>query len=90
MLFRIIQEALNNVMKHAGATHVWITFCNDNHHLELNIRDNGYGFKIDQSLDGHFGLEIMRERAEEIGSMFRLNSVPGRGTQLTVIVPQNH
>jgi signal transduction histidine kinase len=90
MLFHITQEALNNVMKHAGATHVWITLCKGDHHLELNIRDNGCGFKMDRLLDGHFGLEIMRERAEEIGSMLRLNSIPGKGTQLTVIVPQKH
>jgi signal transduction histidine kinase len=83
--FQITQEALNNVIKHASATQVWIQLRMENGRIELHIRDNGRGFKLDRSRDGHFGLSIMRERAEEIGASFRLSSTPGQGTHMTVI-----
>jgi signal transduction histidine kinase len=83
--FRITQEALNNVVKHASATRVWIQLYMEQGHLQLHIRDNGRGFKMDLSREGHFGLSIMRERAEQIGASFRLNSKPGQGTHMTVI-----
>lgn len=84
-LYRIAQEALNNVVKHAAARHVWLQLCMDHGRVELHIRDNGCGFKSGCVPATHFGLEIMRERAEEIGATFELNSTPGRGTHLTVI-----
>jgi signal transduction histidine kinase len=83
-LYRIVQEVLNNVIKHASATHVWVQLCVDGERIRLNIRDDGCGFKPDVSRTGHLGLGIMRERAEEIGARFELNSAPGMGTSLTV------
>ncbi|HRE47935.1 MAG TPA: sensor histidine kinase [Aggregatilineales bacterium] len=83
--FRIAQEALNNVVKHASATQVWIQVSMEQDHLQLHIRDNGRGFKMDHLCEGHFGLNIMRERAEQIGAHFRMKSMPGQGTHMTVI-----
>lgn len=83
-LYRITQEAFNNIIKHAGATHILLRLCNDPEQIELCIRDNGRGFDKTQLPPNHFGLGIMRERAEAIGAQFCLESVPGSGTSLTV------
>jgi signal transduction histidine kinase len=83
--FRITQEALNNVVKHAAATQVWIKLHVENGQVELHIQDNGRGFKPESRRDGHFGLSIMRERAEEIGARLQVASKPGQGTHMTVI-----
>jgi signal transduction histidine kinase len=53
----------------------------------ITIRDNGKGFDPSTTPDGHFGVAIMRERAESVGGTFRVASVPGRGTQVDVSVP---
>ncbi|MHB8628229.1 MAG: GAF domain-containing sensor histidine kinase [Aggregatilineales bacterium] len=83
-LYRIVQEALNNIIKHASATHVWVQLCTDGERIKLTICDDGRGFKPDVIRTGHLGLGIMRERAEEIGARFELNSAPGMGTSLIV------
>jgi signal transduction histidine kinase len=83
-LFRITQEALNNIVKHAHAKHVWIQLNADCERIGLQIRDDGRGFKTQCLPSGHFGMAIMRERAEEIGAQFQLNSVPGKGTSITI------
>jgi signal transduction histidine kinase len=86
-LLGIVQESLTNVRKHASATHIWINLRVDNSVLELTVGDDGRGFDPD---DGqvtrrpHFGLSTMRERAEEIGAQFDLDSEPGAGTRITV------
>jgi signal transduction histidine kinase len=83
-LFRITQEALNNIVKHAHANRVWIQLHADCERLELQIRDDGRGFKSKCLPSGHFGMAIMRERAEEIGAQFQLNSIPSKGTSITI------
>lgn len=83
-LYRIAQEALTNVVKHARATRVSIELSVDQEHLELHICDNGRGFLMGCQREGHFGLNIMRERAQEIGARFDLKSLPGKGTFLIV------
>jgi PAS domain S-box-containing protein len=93
-LFRIYQEALTNVVRHAGATRVSI-------HLEftsdcciLEIRDNGKGMECLPDLlalttEGHYGLAGMKERAEAVNGEFELRTVPGKGTTVVVSVPLN-
>ncbi len=86
-LFRIIQEALNNIVKHAGATQACVLL-----HLRdplwIEIRDNGRGFDLVRAHDGsRLGLNSMRERAAEIGWVFRLESSPGSGTRIRVEKP---
>jgi signal transduction histidine kinase len=87
-LYRIAQEALNNVIKHARATLVEISLRCDGSPtagLELVVRDNGRGFDPGSTSSDHLGLEIMRERAREIGAKFAIQSRPGTGTDIIII-----
>jgi signal transduction histidine kinase len=89
-LLRIAQEAVTNVVKHAGASKITIKLHLEARKLRLRISDNGRGFEQGDafsSLGGHFGLIGMRERAERVGGELRLDSHPGEGTQVEVMVP---
>lgn len=86
-LFRIAQEALNNVVKHARARQVVIFLTQDCGQIKLRIWDDGQGFDV-KTVDGaHMGLQIMRERSASIGAAWILNSQPGEGTQIVVTWP---
>jgi signal transduction histidine kinase len=82
--YRITQEALNNVQKHARATQVEIQLRDGGECIELSIIDNGIGFEKGKSLPDHFGLGIMEERAQSISAKYTLDSQPGQGTKITV------
>ncbi len=82
--YRIAQEALHNIVKHARAHRVELRLETDAATLRLSIRDDGLGFDPAGKFPGHLGLRSMRERAEKIGGVFRLDSVPGQGTFLQV------
>jgi signal transduction histidine kinase len=89
-LLRIAQEAVANVMKHAGAKRVWVKLHTEARRLYLRIVDDGNGFEqqdVFSGLGGHFGIIGMRERAERLGGELRLQSRPGEGTQVEVTVP---
>jgi signal transduction histidine kinase len=83
-LYRIAQEALNNISKHALATEVSIRLIASEHQLELCIEDNGQGFDITNVPTAHFGVEIMHERAQTIGAHCQIVSSPGTGTRLSI------
>jgi signal transduction histidine kinase len=87
-LIRIIQEALNNIRKHARAGHVWISFHTYLGDLVLEIHDDGRGFLAEDvpSLS-QYGLRGMRERAEMIGAEFQIISQPGSGTTIRLQLP---
>ncbi len=89
--FRVTQEALNNVLKHAAARHVQIRLGRIRHQVRLQIRDDGNGFEPQRvrRLDrgGHFGLMTMKERIELLGGEFTLESAPGEGTTITALLP---
>jgi len=88
-LFRIAQEALNNVAKHAKASKIDIELLEENGNTMMVITDNGQGFDLktqnDRTLQ-HWGVPLMRERARAINGEFVLRSVPGHGTQIIVQV----
>lgn len=84
-LYRIAQEALNNIDKHAQASQVEIRAVDGNDGVTLSIRDNGGGFELDEVSATSFGLGIMRERADEIGASIEINSKMGQGTAITVL-----
>jgi signal transduction histidine kinase len=91
-LFRIAQESLNNTVKHAQATRISVQLRAAGHQLILEIQDNGRGFTatedlIEYSLNGHYGLVGMKERAEAIDGKLILTSEPGKGTSIQVAVP---
>jgi PAS domain S-box-containing protein len=87
-LYRIAQEALNNVARHANASQaaVYLSFRPDQ--IELGIRDDGLGFDPTCLALEQLGLGIMRERAESIGAALRIVSGPGSGTQITITCPR--
>ncbi len=88
-LFRIAQEALNNVVKHARAQHVTLKLNQGMQQITLHICDDGQGFEIN-AVDGrHMGLQIMRERAKNIGACLAINSQPGAGTEIDVVWPDS-
>lgn len=86
-LYRIALEALHNTVKHAGAERVEVHLAPRDTSLELRVSDDGAGFDPQLDRPGHLGLRTMRERADAIGASFSVDSVPGRGSTVTVIVP---
>ncbi|NEQ55562.1 MAG: sensor histidine kinase [Leptolyngbya sp. SIO3F4] len=85
-LYRIAQEGITNIVKHAKATIVELSLVAEESETRLLLRDNGRGFDISQTSTG-FGLQGMRERAQAIGGQLTLNSWPGKGCELRVIIP---
>jgi signal transduction histidine kinase len=87
-LFRIAQEALNNVARHAQARRVEVTMARDRGGVTLHIADDGQGFDPQAPrLGTHLGLWSMRERVEQLGGRFEIESAPGAGTTARVIIP---
>lgn len=88
-LVRIIHEALSNVSKHAQATRSIVKFERDGNFARITIEDNGRGFTLAPVMDKnlHFGLQIMRERAEGVSGTLKVESAPGRGTKVMVYLP---
>ena len=83
-LFRIVQEALTNIAKHAHARHVEITVKTTADRLTLLVTDDGSGFDTSGPRHDNWGLRTMRERAQAIAADFHIESSPGKGTQITV------
>jgi signal transduction histidine kinase len=83
-VYRIAQEALNNVAKHSGASHATVSLHGEPQSVKLRISDDGRGFDPSYVPPDHLGLGIMRERAEAVGATLRIESQPGQGTQVEV------
>jgi PAS domain S-box-containing protein len=97
-LFRIIQEACANTVKHAGASHLWVSVEHLGSVVEVAVSDDGKGFSVvdeaamaeedpARASSGGLGLSIMRERAERLGGDFTLRSALGKGTEVRVCIP---
>jgi NarL family two-component system sensor histidine kinase LiaS len=88
-----VQEAVNNVLKHAEATRLWITLERDLTHVRLSLRDDGKGFDRRADDAGRparragLGLLSMQERGGILGGNFSISSEPGRGTQVDLSIP---
>ena len=90
VVLRLVQEALQNVRRHAGASQAFVTTTIDDHGWVLEVRDNGHGFDIGAvAARGrrNFGLQFMRERAELVGAEFEVRSRPGAGTVVRLAIP---
>lgn len=92
VLFRIAQEALSNIKRHAGATKVALTLEAQSGKIRMTIADNGKGFQLpihlsELSGDDKVGLMGMKERARLLGGTLRIRSAPGRGTSVIVEAP---
>lgn len=89
IIYRIVQEALTNIMKHARARNVAVAIRYKDGKVHLTIRDDGKGFNSKEhgKARSGLGLSLMRERAHAAGGSLQIKSVPGSGTQIRVIVP---
>lgn len=88
VLYRIVQESLNNVAKYAGASRVSVDIWQEDAWVLLHIEDNGCGFDMSQALQRKtFGLLGMQERALVLDGQFQLHSAPGKGTRIDVSFP---
>jgi signal transduction histidine kinase len=81
-IYRISQEALNNVVRHARAAHAWVVLDQDEGEVRLEVGDDGAGFEPGTAGADHLGLRSMRERAAESGGVLRVVSTAGEGTRL--------
>ncbi|MCA1059599.1 sensor histidine kinase [Rossellomorea aquimaris] len=86
-MFRIIQESLSNILRHSEATRVKIATEKKGGYLSLYISDNGKGFDLKESKMTSYGLQTMRERAEEIGGLFQIRSKEKEGTYIDLRIP---
>jgi signal transduction histidine kinase len=87
-VYRIAQEALNNIIKHARARRVEVRLTGCEEDVVLEVKDDGIGFASEDSFPGHLGLRSMRERATRLGGTLRVESAPHQGTQIRVTIPQ--
>jgi two-component system, NarL family, sensor histidine kinase UhpB len=86
VLYRVTQEALNNVVRHAGASNVSVEIARTDGHVDLAVTDDGAGFVVGDELRG-LGLDGIAERARMVDGEFAIEAAPGRGTKLKLRVP---
>lgn len=86
-LYRIAQEALNNIAKHARARSIKIKLTTENDWMTLDISDDGIGFDTSQRFPGHLGLQTMSERVTQLGGTFTMESASNSGTRIQVMIP---
>jgi signal transduction histidine kinase/ligand-binding sensor domain-containing protein len=90
-VYRVLQEALNNIVKHSGASQASVTVTRDEHEVLMEIRDNGKGFEV-EAADGKrrsrrgFGLTGLEERARMLGGKIRVDSAAGQGTTVRLVL----
>lgn len=92
-VFRVVQEVLENVARHASATHVQVTLHLDGGTARTIIEDNGVGFDVEDALEKAddrktIGLALIRDRARMLGGTLDIDSVPGRGTRVVLDIPE--
>jgi signal transduction histidine kinase len=87
-LLRIAQEALANAVRHAQASTIHVDLTYTDSSVTLRVADDGTGFEQQASRSAtHFGLDTMRERAEQMGGRFRLTTAAGLGTEVETTIP---
>ncbi|MCP4247958.1 MAG: sensor histidine kinase, partial [bacterium] len=86
-LYRVAQAALANVVRHAQARHVRLRLVGTPDHVTLTVEDDGRGFDPSQTAENRYGLAGMNERAKLLGGTFAVDSCPGEGTRIDVVVP---
>jgi PAS domain S-box-containing protein len=86
MVYRIVQEQLNNIVKHANASEIFVSVFNDEKHFLIEVKDNGNGFDMATVRKG-LGLSNIQNRAELFGGRVAVNTAPGKGCLLKVLIP---
>jgi len=88
MIFRSMQELLNNAARHSQASKVKVTLNIDNDTIRVSVDDNGKGFPAEEiESDANWGIKLTRERVEMLGGRTEIDSVPGQGTRITFEMP---
>ena len=90
VLFRIIQEALHNGIKHSEATHIGITLGSDGHRILIQVRDNGKGFDKETTKSQGVGLINMKRRTRLLKGTIDWDSIPGDGTTVRISIPSQN
>lgn len=86
-VFRVLQEACNNIIKHANATMILISLKFSEKKITLTVEDDGIGFELKERENEGFGLTIMKERASSLGGTFTIQTEKGKGTKVELIIP---
>ena len=90
LVYHIAREGVMNALKHAQPRDVWITVLEEDDDIVLSLKDNGVGFDTEApGPEGHFGMAMMRERAQVGGGRFEVESAPGEGATITVRFPKS-
>ena len=89
VVYRLVQEAITNLSKHAKARHVWLSLAEGNGQVEVSVRDDGVGFDSGTAPTSAYGLLGMRFRVEAERGSFSVVSAPGQGTTVRVTLPQS-
>ena len=94
VIFRVLQEAMNNIAKHSDTDLVRICFKKTDAAIALTVEDNGRGFDLEKALflknsEKRFGITSMKERTELTGGFFAIKSTPGAGTAISALWPQD-
>jgi len=94
LIFRIIQESINNIIKYAKAENIKISIHYSEENMKISITDDGIGFDPDtiianKKIGEMAGLKNMRQRAESLNGKLTIDSTPGKGTLLNIIIPIN-
>ena len=92
LIYRIVQEALNNIRRHAQASHVGVAIKKEDDRIVMQITDNGNGFDLEEAINRHvtergMGLPAMYERVYMLGGTLDLSTQKGNGTRLSLLVP---
>ncbi len=87
-VFNIVREALNNIARHSGAQHARLFVDTSFGYYVFTIEDNGVGAQTFKPVEGHYGMLIMRERAQRIGGNIKVKSATGKGTQVQLFFPE--
>jgi len=89
-LYRTVQEALENTLRHANASHVSINMLSSSDSIQLEIRDDGQGFNMAEISNLNLGIRGMRERIEMLGGEFTITSNPQTGTEIIVSMERRY
>ncbi len=89
-LFRIIQEAMSNTLRHAKAEKMEIRIHQKQDAVWVMLRDDGQGFEMDEKKQASYGLSNMQERVSEIGGSIQFITAPGKGTRIEITIPIVH
>jgi signal transduction histidine kinase len=84
-----VKETCNNVVRHSGASEVWLRIIIKGEEFSIHIEDNGKGFLVGSAEEGSDGLLNIRQRMAEVGGCLELSSEPGRGTHVKLILQLN-